>query len=475
MTMKRYKGATVMLVLVFMGVFGLVVTTLSSYLLTQAKAGRAKLAREQALGVAEAGLEYYRWFLAHYPNNLQNGTGLPGPYAYTVTDPEGGTLGTASISVTGQSACGVVQAIQITATGTPALDVQYKRALMARYARPSVAEYSHIINSNVWAGADRAIVGPYHSNGGIRMDGTNNSIVSSPVPTWLCTSTFGCSPNQTVSGVWGSGSGSTLWRFPPSNSVNNFNFGNLAVNLAQLKSYAQTQGLYFNTVSTSGQRGYRMVLRSDGTVDVYRVTGTNWVWAVHVDDPETWVRDYVIISSQTYLGRYTIPTGCSVIVAEDNIWLEGTTNRKVTIVAGDPEDGSFNPNLILQGNISYTTVDGSVGITGVAEQSVWIGHNIPDSMSVRGVYVAQNGYYGRNLYPCWYAPYDQRSTYSLHGSVISNGRVGTKWTYSASGCGTTWSGFNTRNDTYDRLLAFDPPPFTPAASPDYKFIIWREQ
>lgn len=74
----KERGITVMLVLVFMGVFGLGVATLASYIFTQANVSRAKLAREQAFSISEAGLEYYRWFLAHNPNNLTNGTGQAG-------------------------------------------------------------------------------------------------------------------------------------------------------------------------------------------------------------------------------------------------------------------------------------------------------------------------------------------------------------------------------------------------------------
>jgi hypothetical protein len=465
------RGVTVILVLVFMGVFTMVTSMLSGYLLTQANVGRAKIAREQALGIAEAGLEYYRWFLEHSPDDLTNGTGQPGPYTYTVNDPEGGEMGTASISVSGNTACGVVQSVDIISEGTANADARFTRTLSTRYAQPSVAEYAYIINSNVWAGSDRNIVGPYHSNGGIRMDGTNNSTVTSAVSTWTCTSSFGCNPSQSVDGVWGAGSGSALWEYP----VPNFDFAGIASDLDSLKGYAQTQGVYFDTVSTSGQRGYRMVLQSNGTVDVYRVDDTNWHWTVHIDNLSQWARDYDQITDETFLGNYIIPADCPVIFAEDNTWLEGTAAGKVLVIAADPEDGSYDPNIILQGTIGYTATDGSVGLTAIAEHSVLYGYNIPDVMSVRGIFVAQGGYYGRNLYPCWYSPYDKRTSLSLHGSIVSNDRVGTKWGYSTSGCSGQWSGFSTRSNTYDRLLAFSPPPFTPFASADHQFITWKEE
>lgn len=481
------RGVTVVLVVAFMGIFLILLSSITSFAFTQARYGRALLAREQAINVAEAGLEYYRWFLAHFPNNLTNGTGQPGPYSYIVTDPEGGTIGTASLTISGNSACGVVQSVDITSVGRAEANTLYPRTVFARYARPSVAEYSHIVNANVWAGADRNITGPYFSNGGIRMDGTNNSTVGSAVSTWQCTSTFGCSPtNNSASGVFGSGSGSALWSYP----VASFDFAGMATNFGTLKTYAQNQGILldtttvrvggvqqgasFSSVGGTDQRGYHLVFNANGTVSVYRVTGTNSVWALHIDDTGTWVRDYHTITSETLKGTYTIPAGCSLIYAQAKVWIEGTISGKVTLVAADT--GSFTPDIILQNNISYATFDGTTGLTAIAERSVLIPLVVPNVMSIRGTFVAQSGYFGRNLYDCTNAPYDNRTSLTTNGTVVSNGRVGTQWGYSGGGCGSNaTSGFASRVDNYDRLQAFLPPPFTPSYSTDYKFILWREQ
>src|SRR3989338_11182757 len=139
-------GITTMLVLAFMGIFALILGSVTSYTFTQARYGRALFAQEQALQIAEAGLEYYRWFLAHNPNDLTNGTGLAGPYTYTVDDPAGGTLGSASISVAGNSQCGVIQSIDITSEGTSDSNTAFKRTLYGRYMRQSVAAYSYLLN-----------------------------------------------------------------------------------------------------------------------------------------------------------------------------------------------------------------------------------------------------------------------------------------------------------------------------------------
>ncbi|MFM2374374.1 MAG: hypothetical protein RLZZ234_369, partial [Candidatus Parcubacteria bacterium] len=67
-------------------------------------------------------------------------------------------------------------------------------------------------------------------------------------------------------------------------------------------------------------------------------------------------------------------------------------------------------------------------------------------------------------------PYVLRSSLTVHGTIVSNGREGTKWT---SG-GVAISGFQTRYNSYDRELVSNPPPMTPHTSDTYKFIEWRE-
>lgn len=135
-----------------MGLFILVILTLTSLGSEEARFGRALYSREQALAIAESGLEYYRWYLGHDPNDLTNGTGGPGPYSYSVTDPQSGDmLGSASISVSANTQCGVVQWIDITSKGTSNVDSNFPRTLFARYMQKSVAWYSYLLNSNVWA------------------------------------------------------------------------------------------------------------------------------------------------------------------------------------------------------------------------------------------------------------------------------------------------------------------------------------
>jgi hypothetical protein len=484
------RGVTVLLVVAFMGLFLLIMGGLTSYAFEQAKYGRALLAREQALHVAEAGLEYYRWFLGHNPGNLTNGTGLAGPYTYTVTDPEtSATIGTASVSVTGNSQCGQIQTIDLTSKGTASGNSGYPRTLSARYMQTSVAAYSYVINSNVWAFSDRNITGNYISNYGIRMDGTNNSYVMSPLTTWDCTSTYGCSPEQpTANGVTGSGSGTALWKW--GSGVSSVSFANMGASfLSSLKTYAQTQGgLYFAPLSGSvTQRGYHLIFNSDGTVTVKTVTSTVGVpsystthgWGIPGWDSSGYPPLYEVIGTETSGTTYTIPSSCSLIFVNDRAWVEGTVKGKVTVVVGSTTADAYIPN-----NITYATNDGTSGLTLIASGGVLLTLMTPDTMTLHGIFVATGGAYERpqytaNYYGCpydvncvssSYTPYAIRTKLTTEGSVISNLTTGTQWGSGAS----TVSGYQTRVDAYDQLQATNPPPFTPVATSSYSFFLWKE-
>lgn len=344
--------------------------------------------------------------------------------------------------------------------------------MYGKYARPSVAEYAFVINSNVWAGEDREITGRYHSNGGIRMDGENKSTVTSAVADWQCSPTFGCDPTETKPGIFGAGVGSELWEFP----APPVDFVGITVDLVNMKTQAQASGLYFPQVSGgSDQRGYHLIFQNNGTVDVYEVEDTDYAWSIHIDDiGGGWKRDYHTITDETFLGNYTIPSGCSLIFVEDKVWLEGEVKGKVTVASADITDPNYDTDIIIQSNINYTALDGTDGLTAIAEYSVLLPLVVPDDLELRGIFVAQNGYFGRNLYPCWYSPYDKRDSLETNGTIVSSGRVGTKWGYSGAGCGSgQWSGYDERENLYDRNLATDPPPLTPFVSDDFRFIEWR--
>lgn len=471
---SEQRGSLLVLVLVLGSVLLVMALGLVGFLITQYKSQEHTVQKERAREIAEAGLNYYKWYLAHYPDDTTHGTSTPGPYVSAYEDPELGEIGTYSLEITSSSFCGTTNAIDIYSTGETLEQPGLTRTVFGRYARPTVAEYSFIINSNVWAGPDRTIIGPYYSNGGIRMDGVNNSTVVSGQESWTCTASFGCTPDRIEDGVFGAGPNSHLWTFP----APPINFTGLTTDLAAMRDSAINNGGIF--LGNSGAFGYRLVFNNDSTVSVYQVTGTNSYRAFSIE--EDWHTERNVVSSDTLVATHAIPEECPLIFAEDKLWIEGTVSPKVTVAAANPSLPGSNYSVIINGSISYEDPATS-GLLAVAEENVLIGLVVPDDMQLNGIFVAQNGRFGRNHYcsaiaycgssnllPMSLRSYAFRNSLTMNGTIVSNGRVGTKWN-----SGGIWvSGFNTRFNSYDRNLVDNPPPLTPRTSDDYNFIEWRD-
>ena len=492
---SRQKAIITSYALVFGFIFLLMVGGLLGFVLMQMKQSSQKVAWNQAFQIAEAGADYYRWCL----NN--------GAEANCLTEKEyenadGKAIGRFSLQIESTENCGEVVKRVIASTGWTYDFPDVKREVRVLYAKTSVAKYAYLLNNNVWAGADREIGGPYHSNGGIRMDGENNSLVTSAQEDWICTDSFGCSTCPTDDGCWTEGSdcvcpgvftttensNEDLFDFP----ATPFDFNGITVDLANMKNLAKGgEGLYF---ASSTAEGYRVVLQQDRSVDVWRVDSVNMLGDVcavvgykvicdggeclpecpSCDDNKCVVEDPVI-SSETYLGNFSIPSDCGLVFFEDNLWIgredqESKVKGKITIVAADLEDPNKEADVWLQGDITYASGSGTDGLSVLGQHDNLIGLYSPNQMEINGIFIAQNGRFGRNYYSCgwWspYYPYCVRDKLEINGSVISNGRVGTKWGSSA--------GYLNRENYFDENLIYDPPPFVPSVAPDFKIVNWEE-
>ena len=503
---KKTSGYLSLTVLVFVSIFVVVFAGLANLSTSQSRVQRAKEQGLSALEIAEAGFDYYKWHLAHYSDDMQDGTGHAGPYLHDYIDPETSSVGKFSLEITGDVQCGEFARVDITSTGWTNENPNLKKTVYGSYARPSAAAYSYILNSSVFAGSDRVVYGPFHSNGGIRFDGTNYSSVASEKPTWNCTSEYGCSPNNpNAPGVIGSGGSQSLWRWP----VPKIDFLVLGKNTTDVyqKRIASTTPSVCTAGQTKGclfprttKAGYRVVMKSNGTFDLYRVNTTETIMGCRATGSCSscfgdWRSEKSVIANtgssgvcpytptgggtpaQVLLGNYTPPTSCRVLYFDDNVWLEGTVKNKVTIIAAS-STSSFNPNIYLRNNILYESNDGTDGLTAIAEDSIVIPVDSPENLNVYGVFVAQNGSFGRNYYKrgdsCTendvaskYSACLYQNTMKILGSVVSNGRVGTKW--------GNVSGYSYREDNYDSSLTLSPPPFTPYTSEDYQFIQWNQK
>lgn len=462
----KQKGAILSIVLAFGFVFTVMLGGLFSFILIQHRESVKRIAWEEAFQVAEAGIDYYKWCL----NNGVEGSCEQNKDYY---DGEGNLVGSFSLDIVSKTSCGETISKSIYSTGWSKDHPLTKRKVGVLYGRASVAKYAYLLNSNVWAGSDRQIRGLYHSNGGIRMDGENESLVTSAQDEWVCTSSFGCSscPSSCRTegfscicpGVFTSTENANLDLFDyPSSS---FDFEGITVDLAQIKSYAQAESLYFPPSEDldSSADGYHLVFLPNGNFEVWIITRlwSNWAYS----EEEGWHYDYFRIRNEYLYGTYSVSSSCPVIFVEDNLWVEGTVQGEVTLASANLISPTEETSIVLPGDITYTTSDGSDAFVVIGENNVLISPDSPNEMDLFGIFIAQKGHFGRNHYSG-----NTRDRLEITGSIVSNGRVGTQWT---SGSFVV-SGYLQRENYVDSNLIYSAPPFVPYAEYNFNIIKWEE-
>ena len=464
------KGIITVWVLVFGAVFLILLAGILGYLAFQIKQNQRVLARDEALHIAEAGINYARWHLAHSPEDF----GFSGTYDYK--DPEGTVVGQYQLVITGPTGCD--QAVKIKSLGWKLNSENLGREVLVTYAKPSLAKYAFLTNSSVWFGEDEELKGPFHSNGGIRMDGLQNSLSTSARESYICGPEHGCSASScsdpcawTVSGcecpgIWGEGEGGErgLWQFP----VSNVDFDKITQDLATLKEEAKNSGIY---IGSPTRHGYHLTFKADGTVDVYTVTRLKRkVWGY---DGEGWVYESNSIDREQFFANYALPSNCAPIFVENNVWVDGDVKGKVTLVAGKlPETAASMKKIIIWGNINYVDNDSVLGL--IAQKDILIPLYSPNNLEVKAAMLAQKGHVFRYYYPKWwfepYRTYAIRDYIETYGSIITN----TMWTFTwVDAKGNVVSGYRETEMSYNPDLTYHPPPYFPVSG-EYEIVSWEE-
>jgi len=471
----KNNGFTITYILVFGTVFMILLSGLLGFVLSQFKMSRVELAYEQALHIAEAGLDRYRWYLVHKADEIATGVEIGCPPSdcidcaeceYEVSLPGIGVIGRYIIDVEEERSCDITTAIKAEVRAWTLDYPNIDRRLRVHYIKPTVAEYSYIINDNVWAGSDRIILGPYHSNGGIRMDGENNSLVTSEQEEWICTSSFGCDSCPSpcyyswgcrCPGVFTTANGNEdLFR----SGVSHFDFEGITVDLGIVKNLTlnQGKGLY---LPPSNQEGYHVII-NDRQVSVRVVEDTNYIYAYSTEQGYFW--EPSLIDDQGSATNYNL-SDCGLIFIEDQVWLEGEVGGKITMAVGDLITPGLDRGVWLLDGVSYNDDDSSFVL--MSQDSALISPDGPDYMDLEGIFIAQNGKFGINHYS---SSNYKKELLTINGTIVSNGRVGTKWT-----SGGVWaSGFRERRSIYNPDMSFNPPPFLPAILEEFMFKGWEE-
>ncbi|MCD6500865.1 hypothetical protein J7K42_02510 [bacterium] len=464
------KGAITMWVLVFGTVFLIMLGGILGYLIFQMKQNQKVEARNVALHIAEAGINYARWRLSHAPEDFA----FSGTYDYK--DPEGTIIGQYQLEIIAPSGCD--SGVKISSWGWEKGFEDFKRRIKVKYIKPSLAKYGFLTNSNVWFGEEEELKGPFHSNGGIRMDGQQNSLSTSAKETYICGPEHGCSFGNCFDpctwtaqgcecpGIWGDGEGQEkgLWQFP----VSNIDFERIIQDLALLKQEAQNSGIY---LAPTGDLGYHLKFKNDGTFDIYKVTKLKSpVWGY---DGEKWVYESNSIDGETFYQNFPLPPNCAPIFVEDNLWVEGDVNGRVTVVAARlPDLPGSEAKIIIPGSINYIGENSVLGLIG--QKDILIPLYSPDNLEIKAAMLAQKGHVFRYYYPRWwfepYKTYAIRDYIETYGSIITN----TIWTFTwVDSGGNVVSGYRETEMSYNPELTYNPPPYFPVSG-EYEIVSWEE-
>lgn len=485
---QKQRGFLLIGVLVFAAISILTVTAFVSWSSTSARLSRRVESRELSLQIAEAGIEYARWYLAHYQNGYTLGNAGSGPYTYPFNDKDGNQIGSYVLTVTPPPSGSTL--VKIKSTGSTLADPSATRSINVHLAIPSLAKYSVLANADMRFGEGTIVYGPIHSNGGIRFDGVIwNKITSAKTsyddPDHSGAVEFGVHTHVTA----GSGTVNNSFRpaeAPPSAVANRsdvfkagrefpvpaVDFAGITNDLATIKTQAIASGRYF---AASGYQGYQIILKTNDTFDLYRVTSLSAPpsGCVDVTSDSTW--GTWSIGAKTFLANYAIPTN-GLIFVEDNLWVEGQINTaRLTIAAARfPDTVATRKNITVNNDLKYTNYDGSDVIALIAQNNINVGLFSDNDLQVDAALISQNGRIGRYYYdpPTNWAGTNRCGVNVYRNSITLYGMLGTSMRYGFAY--TDGTGYDTRTITYDTNLLYAPPPNFPLASDKYQIILWEE-
>ncbi len=482
---EKLKASALAYALIIMAVVMIILTSMLGYITSQIKFSANRVQREEAFQIAEAGIYFYRWYLAHQTagktakevDNFwknENPLGVAVPYSQSFSDPEGGEIGEYTIEVEPPPSGSTVAIVK--STGWTNKEPNLKRIVQVRFRRPSWSEYALLANDLMRIGENTEVFGKLHSNYGIRFDGLAHNIISSSVATYD-------DPDHSGGNEFGvhthvdSSNGSVGNSFqedeaPPSLlqdrpdvfeigrqfPMPKVDFNGLVSDLNFLKSEAQAgAGIYYDNSKCDNKKnlGRHIVLNGD-RMTVSTVTDYNKA-------------NFSIKKEECVLNNVSIPQD-GIVFVENNIWLEGTINgRRATFVAANLVGGDPASILLGMDNLLYTNFDGSDIIGILAQDDIEVVKDSLDNLTIDAALLSQSGRVGRD----YYTPFgcSSQSCEDHKGTITINGALATCLRYGFAY--TNGTGYSYRILNFDNNLLYYPPPYFPTGT--YYFIdLWEE-
>lgn len=438
---------------------GFLIWTQSFFIATQKEIIKKKL-----FYVAESGIEYYRWHLAHNPQDFTDGTNQPGPYIHTFYDRFGNPIGKFILDIASPTIGSTIT--QIKSTGFLNEFPNIEKSILVTLGIPSFAKYSVVVNDNIRFGQGTVVYGEIHSNYGIRFDGVAYNLVKSSLKTYD-------DPDHEGPQEWAVHTHvPPVDPYPPTPYPNRpdvfkagrlvevprLDFNNITYDLYKIKQEAINRGVY---IGPSNAQGYEIILRTDGKFDLYKVTQvysscSNPSWSIR---------------NKSFIRTYDIP-GNGVIFVEDHIWVSGKINNKRILIgaAKFPVSQSTLKNIIINQSLLYTNYDGKDVIGLIAQNDITVGLKSSDNIRIDAALIAQNGRVWRPYYTSDCGSEYKRNSITVYGMIATNQRYGFSWV-----CGDIYcSGYKDRYLIYDANLLYGPPPYFPLSTSFYEILKWLE-
>lgn len=474
------KGSMLVVVIVSMGVFMVMAIGAISLGILQQKLNLKKIAKTQALYIAEAGVNYYRWVLYHDHEEYCNREtckaspdyGPYGPYAYT--DSTGEITGHYELYITPPAINGST-IVTIKSVGWVDDYPEVQRSIEVQCGIPSWSTYSTLSNSDIRFGSGTQVWGRIHSNGGIRFDGVANNLITSSLldyndPDHSGADEFGVhthtpqdpspdgfNPPQNVP------NNTDVFKAGRTFPVNTVSFDLLDNYIDEVAALAvPPYGLSLPKTSGS-KKGYHITLRTDDKIDIKVVDTVT-------SDCDSEDTEGISAESAYATATNTPPNG--VIFVKDKVWVDGTIDgNRVTILAFEAPYTGSKTDIIINNDIRYTNYDGTDAIGLIAQRNITVGYYSEEDLKVDAALIAKEGRIGRNYYPASNShgcstTHSTKDVITIYGSMATRERYGFAY--------TDGTGYTTRNLNYDAILTYIPPPHFPTTG-EYTFISWGEK
>jgi hypothetical protein len=466
--------------------YGIIMTTVCiiilfsafQFVVSQIKYGFYLANREEAFQIAETGIQYYHWYLAHETdgkslsdiNDFWTKTnpypkGFPdNPLEVEYKDKNGTTIGKYKVEVTPPASNSSI--VEVVSTGWTNKNTNIIRKIKVRFRRSAWSDYAILIGEKTAFDSAWDVNGKVMGNQGIQFDGVAHNVVSAGV------SSYDGKP-----GVWTKWPSELNTDATPDSQV--FLAGKkfpvpqkdfTGIDLAEKKTYALSNGAtngcttkacYFNY--TAPDEGRHIILEDDGK---FKISTVQKLKSVNEE-----------IKTETSFETFAIPLD-GIIYVQGNVWLEGKIeNSRVTIVAAIiPLVGSTYGNVYINGPIEYETKNENTVLGIISQGFIELPFNGPDNFNIDAVLLTQNEEIKKVNYNgqcCSESCKDLKNRIDIYGAIISAKNPLFSFDKECRSGGKQKIGYDTKQVEYDNNLLYFPPPFFPSDS-YYLIDLWEE-